>query len=61
MKEKRTCPECGSQRNKTGEFKGYGSVFKKNSVLKSSPVDACFCLDCGTILFLRVRNIEKLT
>ncbi|MBH9964804.1 hypothetical protein KJK41_12790 [Bacillus haikouensis] len=59
MYETRTCPECLSRRNAAGEFKGYGAMFRKHSVLKNSPVDACFCLDCGTILLLKVRNTEK--
>ncbi|WP_175987347.1 hypothetical protein [Bacillus sp. Marseille-Q1617] len=59
MKEGRTCQECQSRRNATGEFKGYGALFGKKSVLKNSPVDASFCLDCGTILLLKVRNTEK--
>jgi hypothetical protein len=50
---------CGSRRTKTGEFKGYGALFNKNTVLKYSPVEACFCVSCGNVLLLKVRNPEK--
>lgn len=29
---------------------GYGALFKKNTVLKYSPVDACFCVSCCNVL-----------
>jgi hypothetical protein len=35
----------GSTEVQTGEFKGYGALFKKRIVVKSSPVDACFCVN----------------
>jgi hypothetical protein len=49
----------GSRRTKTGEFKGYGALFNKNTVLKYSPVEACFCVSCGNVLLLKGRNPEK--
>lgn len=30
-----------------------------NTVLKYSPVDACFCVSCGNVFLLKVRNPEK--
>ncbi|PLR85803.1 MULTISPECIES: hypothetical protein [Bacillus] len=59
MKKDSICPECGSTKTKTGDFKGYGALFKKNTVITHSPVDAHFCVNCGFVLFLRVRNPEK--
>jgi len=53
------CPECRSKEFKMGEFKGYGSLFKKNAIIKSSEVDANFCVNCGYVLTLKVRNPEK--
>lgn len=41
--------QCGSRRTQTVKFKGYGALFKKNTVLKYSPVDACFCVSCGNV------------
>ncbi|MFB5089743.1 hypothetical protein PGC35_21635 [Psychrobacillus sp. PGGUH221] len=55
----RVCVECNSTETKMGEFKGYGALFKKKAVITNSPVDACFCLNCGYILFLKVRNPEN--
>jgi predicted nucleic-acid-binding Zn-ribbon protein len=60
LKIERVCSECGSTEVQTGEFKGYGALFKKRIVVKSSPVDACFCVNCGFILLLKVRNPEKI-
>ncbi|MEG9297778.1 hypothetical protein V6B33_15035 [Mangrovibacillus sp. Mu-81] len=56
---KDTCPACGSNEMRTGEFKGYGSLFKKRAIIKSSEVEADFCLQCGLILALKVKNPEK--
>jgi hypothetical protein len=44
---------------RTGDFKGYGSLFKKRAIIKSSEVEADFCLKCGLVLALRVKNPEK--
>lgn len=60
MDNPRVCSECGSNKTEIGEFKGYGSLFKKNAILKCSEVEACFCMKCGYILFLRVKNPEKI-
>ncbi|MDO6654780.1 hypothetical protein [Anaerobacillus sp. 1_MG-2023] len=60
MKEnEKSCPECGEKETRIGEFTGYGSLFKKKGFAKSSPVDASFCVNCGTILSLKVRNPKK--
>lgn len=59
LNKEQICPEYGSQEFKMGEFKGYGSLFKKNAMIKSSEVDAYFCVNCGCILTLKVRNPEK--
>jgi hypothetical protein len=57
---KKVCEQCGTTETMTGEFKGYGALFKKNALVKNSSVDACFCINCGLILSLKVRNPEKL-
>jgi predicted nucleic-acid-binding Zn-ribbon protein len=56
---KENCPGCGSIELRTGDFKGYGSLFKKRAIIKSSEVEADFCLKCGLVLALRVKNPEK--
>ncbi|MCA1038382.1 zinc ribbon domain-containing protein [Bacillus infantis] len=60
MTEEQVCPQCGSAESGTGEFKGYGSIFKKKTVLKYSEVDAIFCAKCGYVHFFKVRNPEKI-
>ena len=55
----KVCSECGSKETRTGEFKGYGALFKKKAMIKCSEVDACFCINCGLIISLKGRNPEK--
>ncbi|CAM5222934.1 hypothetical protein UACE39S_06342 [Ureibacillus acetophenoni] len=38
MGKEQICPECRSKEFKMGEFKGYGSLFKKNAIIKSCKV-----------------------
>ncbi|WP_117170149.1 zinc ribbon domain-containing protein [Paraliobacillus sediminis] len=59
MKTNKICPECGSKEVEVGEFKGYGSLFKRKAIIKSSEVDAYFCVNCGYVLTLKVRKPEK--
>ncbi|MBR5429957.1 MAG: transcription initiation factor TFIIIB [Firmicutes bacterium] len=48
------CPECGSRNLGWGKLEGYACL--RATPLRSSPVDALVCSDCGLVIEWRVRK-----
>ncbi len=57
------CPECGSRNLGRGLLTGYATMSvcneKGRAGLRSSPVQAVVCSDCGLVLELRVAQPYK--
>ena len=57
------CTNCGSRQIGQGKFNGYANISvcneKGRETLRSSPVAAEVCANCGLVLSLRVTQPEK--
>jgi len=61
--EMKKCPACGSYNIGQGVFNGYANLTacneKGKATLRSSPVKAVVCAECGLIINIYVTKPEK--